>query len=124
MQKRGLTFILSVFLLGFYITIVMYVFFAILHVDTLVNYVIAITFEIIGFALLAFFILGNILAKPIKTGYFVPLIVVTIFYTVLLDIINLALVTSISKTFFMLANMLLLFVYCVVSVPMYVMGKR
>lgn len=124
MGKKSLTAILSSLVVCFYIAIIMYVFFAILHIDTLANFGSAMIFEIIGFVLLAYFILGNIFSKPIKTGYFVPLLMVTIIYTVILDIINLALIFSISHVFFVLSNLIILFVYCLISIPMYIMGRK
>ena len=99
-------------------------FFAVLHIDALANFISAMTFEIIGFCLLTYFVLGNILAKPIKTGYFVPLILVTVVYTIALDVINLACVATMSNVFFVLVNLVLLFIYCLVSIPMYTMGRR
>lgn len=124
MGKKGPTAILSSFVVCFYIAIIMYVFFPILHIDTLANFESAMVFEIIGFVLLVYFILGNIFSKPIKTGYFVPLVMVTIIYTVILDIINLALIISMPHLFFVLTNLIVLFVYCLISISMYIMGRR
>lgn len=124
MGKKSLTAALTTFIIAFYVVIIMYVFFAVLHIDTLVNFISAMTFEIIGFCLLAYFVLGNILAKPIKTGYFVPLIIATIVYTIALDVVNLACVATMSNVFFVLVNLILLFIYCLVAIPMYIMGRR
>jgi hypothetical protein len=124
MGKKGVTVALTAFIIAFYVAIIMYVFFAVLHIDALANFISAMTFEIIGFCLLTYFVLGNILAKPIKTGYFVPLILVTVVYTIALDVINLACVATMSNVFFVLANLVLLFIYCLVSIPMYIMGRR
>lgn len=98
-------------------------FFAVLHVDILANFLSALVFEIIGFILLAYFVLGNILSKSIKTGFFVPLIMVTVIYTIALNIINLVLITLMPTTFFILTNFILLFIFCIISIPMYIMGK-
>jgi hypothetical protein len=124
MGKKGVTVALTTFIIAFYVAIIMYVFFAVLHIHALANFISAMTFEIIGFCLLTYFVLGNILAKPIKTGYFVPLILVTVVYTIALDVINLACVATMSNVFFVLANLVLLFIYCLVSIPMYIMGRR
>jgi hypothetical protein len=124
MGKREVTATLSTLLIAFYVAIIMYVFFAILHIDTLANFETGIAFEIIGFVLLAYFILGNIFSKPIKTGFFVPLILATVVYTVILDVINIACITTMPHSFFILFNFILLFVYCLVSIPMYIMGRR
>jgi len=123
MGKRGLTAVLSSFMIALYIVIILYVFFAVLHVDILANFLSALVFEIIGFILLAYFVLGNILSKSIKTGFFVPLIMVTVIYTIALNIINLVLITLMPTTFFILTNFILLFIFCIISIPMYIMGK-
>lgn len=124
MGKKGLTAILSTIVISFYIAIIMYVFFDILNIDTLANFSAALIFEIIGFCILAYFILGNILKKPIKTGYFVPLIMITVVYTVALDVINLAYVTTMAHEFFVLINLIVLCIYFVIAIPMYIMGRR
>ena len=124
MGKKGLTAILSSGILAFYIFLIMYIFFAILHIDELANFGSAMVFEIIGFFLLVYLVLRNIIFKPIKTGFFVPLIMVTVVYTILLNIINLACVTVMPHAYFVLINFVLLFIYCLVSVPMYIMGGK
>lgn len=126
MWKEGVNLkkLLSCFLGIFYIAIILYIFFAILNINTLENFVSALIFEIIGFCALAFFIFYNIFSKPIKVGYIVPLIMVTIIYTVILDVINIACVASLGHAIFVLIHMVLLFVYCLVSIPMYLMGRR
>ena len=124
MAKKGLATILSAFVLCFYIFIIMYVFFAIMHINTLENFVSAMVFEIIGFGLLFFFIIGSLLTSKIKIGFLVPILLVTVVYTILLDVLNIAFITSMPHVYFVLINLLLLFVYCVITIPMYVMGKN
>lgn len=124
MGKKGLKIILSSFTICFYIAIIMYVFFAILRVDALANFETAMVFEIIGFVLLTYFVLGNIIFKPIKIGFFVPLMVVTVIYTIVLDVVNLALMVTMPHVLFLLTNFCLLFIYCLISTPMYIMGRK
>lgn len=81
-------------------------------------------FEIIGFLALAYFIFCNMFSNPIKVGYFVPLVMTTVIYTIVLDVINIACITSVSSVFFTLIHLVILFVYCLVSIPMYLMGRR
>jgi hypothetical protein len=116
--------ILSSFLWLFYVAIILYVFFAVLHLDTLENFISAMIFEMIGFIALAYLILRNIFLHPIKVGYFVPLLIVTLIYTIVLDIINIAFVTSTGNVIFVLINLVVLFVYFLISIPMYLMGRR
>lgn len=116
--------ILSCFLLIFYITIIFYVFFAVLNINTLENFVPALIFEIIGFLVLAYFVLGNMFSNSIKVGFLIPLLMITVVYTIVLDVINIACITSVGSVFFTLIHLVVLFVYCLVSIPMYLMGKR
>ena len=121
---RKIAAVLSAFVLCFYMAIIMFVFFAVLHIDSLANYESAMVFEIIGFVLLACLVLGNIFSKPIKTGFFVPLIIVAVTYTIILDVINIVLVMTMPHVFFVLTNVILLFFYCLITIPMYIMGRR
>lgn len=116
--------VLSSFLWVFYIAIILYVFFAVLNINTLENFVSALIFEIIGFLALAYFILRNMFSNPVKVGYLVSLVMTTVVYTIILDFINIACITTIGNLYFLLIHLVLLFVYCLISIPMYIMGKR
>ena len=116
--------VLSCFLWVFYLAIILYVFFVVLNINTLENFVPALIFEIIGFLALAYFIFFNMSLASIKVGFFVPLLMTTFIYTIVLDVINIAYITSVDSVFFTLIHLMVLFVYCLVSIPMYLMGKR
>ena len=124
MEKRMMSIALYSMLLLFYAAIVMYVFFAIVHADKLANFQTGMIFEIIGFVLLAYFIIGGIAFSPIKVGFFPALLIITIVYTVILDAVNLVFITTITNPFFVLINLVLLFVYCMVAIPIYIMGRK
>ena len=124
MNGKSTTVGLSLFLVAFYIVIILYVMFEIIGINTLENFGTALSFEITGFILLIYFVMANIWGKKFKTGFYVPLVVATILYTILLDALNMALVSVISHSIFTLLNMVLLFIYGLISVPMYIMGKR
>lgn len=115
---------LSVFLLAFYMAIVMYVFFAVLHIEVLANFGTGMFFEILGFIILSYFVLSNLLSKRVKTGFFVPLIIITVIYTIILDVINMVFIIVMPHTLFVLLNIVLLFVYCLISMPMFIMGQK
>jgi hypothetical protein len=116
--------ILSGFLWVFYVAIILYVFFAVLNINTLENCASALIFEIIGFVILAYCIFYNMCTRPIKVGYFVPVVMTTVVYTIVLDVINIAFITSVSSVIFTLIHLIVLFAYCLVSIPMYLMGRR
>lgn len=123
-KNRGITAIFTIILLAFYITIILFTFFAVLHIDKVNNFATALVFEIIGFVLLVFFILVNIFGSKVKVGYLASLIGTTVFYTVILDVINLGLVRTMPHNLFFLVNLIVLFIYCLISVPIYIMGIK
>lgn len=116
--------ILSTFLWAFYVIIILYVMFGVIHISELDNFIAALLFEAIGFLALGAVILGSIFSTTFKVGYLVPLIMVTVIYTVLLDIVNIAFVARVGSAGFVLIHLILLFFYCLVSIPMYLMGRR
>lgn len=116
--------VLSCSLWVFYVVIILYVFFGVLNINTLENFVLAMIFEIIGFLALAYFIFSNMFSNPIRVGYFVPLVMATVIYTIVLDVINITCITVMSSVFFMLIHLVVLFVYFLVSILMYLMGRR
>ncbi len=124
MEKKKIATALTGVLLLFYMGIISFVFVAILDAFDRDNGIAAMIFEIIGFLFLAVFVLKNIVDRTVKYGYFVPLITVTVIYTVILDYINMVLIDKISNKYFILINLVVLFLYCLVSVPMYLMGRK
>lgn len=112
------------FLWTFYVAVISYVFFAVLHINTLENFAAALIFEIIGFVFLALVLFCNVFSKALKIGYFVPLVVTTVVYTIVLNVVNIVWVSTVSCVLFILIHLVALFVYFIVSVPMYLMGKR
>lgn len=123
MDKKRLTVGLSAFVFALYIVIILYVLFAVLHIQTYTNFIEALIFQIIGFVLLAWCVFGSILSRSIKTGFLIPLITTTILYTILLNILNIWAVMIVSNVFFTLLHFILLLVYCLISIPMYIMGR-
>lgn len=123
-MKKGTIIILSGGLLAFYLVIITYIFFAVLHIETLANFEAGVIFELIGFLLLSYFVLSNLCSKRIKAGFFVSLVMVTVIYTVILDVINMVCIVTMPHSLFVLLNFILLFLYCLISMPMFVMGKR
>lgn len=111
-------------LLVFYIAIIMYVLINIVKISSYENFLCGITFQIIGFILLAFIIIYGLLGKTIKTGFMIPIIIGTIVYTILLDILNITGIILLPNALFFLVHMILLFVYLLIVMPLLVMGKQ
>lgn len=123
-KTKSLICAMAAFLLLFYVVIMMYVFIGVLHINSFENFITGMFFEIIGFLVLMFVVFGSILSKSVKVGYMIPLVMVTVFYTVLLDLLNILGIAVMSFSIFTLLHLILLFGYCFVSIPMYIMGKR
>lgn len=123
-KKKSLTLVMTLFLLCFYMAIVMYVFFAVLHIEALKNFVCAMLFELLGFAFLVGIVISNIVDKSMKTGYFISLLMVTIFYNAILDVINMLFIFMMNNIFFVLVHLVLLFIYCIITVPMFLVGRK
>lgn len=123
-NKKTTTLALSLFLLAFYMLIIMYLFFGVLHIDLLENCFAGMLFQCIGFLILCVLVLGQIVARPIKAGYFAPIVLITAFYTLILDVMNCLAIMLMPTPLFFFLHLLLLFVYCIVTVPMYLMGRK
>lgn len=110
--------------LALYMGIVMYLLFAFLYREGSVNFASAAVFEIISFVPLVYLVISNILSKRIKTGYFVPLVMTAVIYTIVLDVVNIAYTAHMAQPGFILLHLILLFIYCLISMPVFVMGRR
>ena len=122
-MKKSLTIILSVFAIAFYTAILAYIFYAMFPVWFLVNFNSALMFELIGLVFLAFTVMEGVISKSVKVGYFVPRVMITITYVIILHILYIGLVIATPHVFFVLLNLVLLFVYCLLSIPMCIMGR-
>lgn len=123
-NKKGLSLFFASLMLFFYFFIVMFAFFEVLQIDLFENFFTAIIFEIIGFAILSCLIFVKILGKQIKLGYFLPLVIVTVVYTILINLMNFVGITFVPNVLFTLIHLVVLFVYCLLSIPMFIMGLR
>lgn len=125
-QKKSKTLVLSMtgLIVAFYIAITLYILFAIVEIDALENFIAGMIFEFIAFIMLCVVIFGKILLGNFETGYFIPLVMVTIVYVALVNVLNMFLVALIPSVVFVLIHLVLLFVYCFVAVPMFIMGKK
>ena len=124
-KGKLITIALATFMLVFYTVIVEYVLFAVLKIDECKNFAAGMIFETIGILLLFVIVLGNLFQREnIKTGYFVPIVICTIVYTIILDCLNFIGILSMSSVMFFLTQMILLFLFLVIVIPMYIMGKQ
>lgn len=124
MEKKKLTTIMALSFVGLYMVLILYALFVLLHFEILANFATALIFEAVGFILILYFVLTNIINKPLKTGYFVPLIILTAIYTLVLDAINFKYAINMRHELFIFINLIWLFLYCLISIPMYLMGRK
>lgn len=124
MTKKGMTISLILLMFIFYCAIIMYVFFEVQNIDAVDNWIVSLIFEIIGFLFLGGYIIGHVVRGSIKTGYIVPLVFVTIIYTIILNVVNLICIFQVNNHMFVLMNLILLFVYLLISLPMYIIGRK
>ena len=123
MKNRGLVFIFSSLLFAFYIGIILFILFAVVNASRFVNCGVAVAFEAIGFLLLGL-IIYRVIVNPIRVGYAVPLVIATVIYSLTLDVICLLFVSTMPFTLFISLNLILLFLYCLISIPMIVTGRK
>lgn len=90
----------------------------------LVNFPVGICFEVIGWCILFAVLTITSWAKSNKSAYQISLIFTTLIYTVVLDAVNLLLIDKTDNGGFVIPHLILLFVYCLVSIPMVIEGKR
>ncbi len=112
---------MALLLLFFYILIIMYVFFIVIKIYFFPTFAAALLFEGIGVCALAAIILMACGSWRIKASYLISLSVFTVLYIFFLNLLNMLGGVFIQPVFFILLHMGLLFVYCLVSVPMYTM---
>lgn len=105
MKKKGLIIILSVFVIAFYAAILAYIFYAMFPVWFLANFNSALMFELIGLVFLAFTVMEGVISKSVKVGYFVPRVMITITYVIILHMLNIGLVIATPHVFFVLLNL-------------------
>ncbi|MCR4909125.1 MAG: zinc ribbon domain-containing protein [Lachnospiraceae bacterium] len=116
--------ILPAILLVFYLTIFSIITFGIIKFQNHDHFVIALIFELIGFILLALVAVMNMIVNPpVKTGFFAPLTLITLFYTVFLHILNIGLVQLMPSIWGVLLNLILLFVYLTIAGLMVFAGR-
>ena len=108
----------------FYVGIMLYIIFVIRQIKTFPNCNEALLFEAIGFVVGAFVVFTRAFSSKLNIGYYIPIIGITLLYTAALHVLCIVLVGFFYPTTFVLINALLLFMWCVVSIPMILMGRK
>lgn len=123
-SRKHLALFTSFLLFAFYVAIVLFILLKVLDCSACKNFVSGLIFEILGFVILLAVITCNLFGKPLKTGYLIPVIICTVVYTVLLDLLNFAGMLLLPVPLFILFHLILFFLALLIVMPMLVMGKR
>lgn len=118
MKKSVVARFFTFFLVSFYVAIVLYVGFVFFHVNTLDCFNAAMIFMAIGFVFIYLACLGAFR----KSLYELVIIIVSVVYSLALDVLNLYFITKLDKKWFILINLILTFIYLGVIVPVYLTG--
>lgn len=119
------TIVSSAALLVFLFIILSFVWYDVLDLKISSNFMIGMCFWIINcIILILIFPVKMMSARKIEIGFYVPIIMVTIIYTLLLWGLIAFTLTTVEKTFFVLMNLLLLFLYLLIVIPMIINGTN
>lgn len=120
---KTITMLLSLIIFLFYCVIIGYILFQVVNLDEHKNFVCGIIFEGIGILMLLITVIFGIL-KKVKIGFLLPVIVCTVIYTIILNSLNFFAYVAMTSNVFFLVHMVVLFIYLLIVVPMFVMGKQ
>lgn len=109
---------------AFYVAIMLYIMLGMRGIRSYDNFAPAALFEGIGFVIGAFVMFARTFSAKLDIGYYIPVIGVTLIYTVALHVLCVIALGFFSQTFFVLINALLLFAWCAVCLPMVLMGGK
>ncbi len=124
-KKKTMAVMLAAIILVFYTVIIEYISFAVMNIAAYKNFVASMVFQSIGIVLLFIVILGSVAkGKNVKIGFLVPIVICTVIYVAIVNCINFIGVAVMSGTIFVLLHLILLFVYSVIVMPMYIIGKQ
>lgn len=122
MMKRMLGTIVSLFITMFFMGIILYVMMEGMHLPDKETWAGIITFTIIEFIILLGVIgLGKLISRVVGTGLYAAICAMTVFYTILCTALNLILSGG-SAFVIILVNLILLFIYAAVVLPLAVKG--
>ena len=114
--------IASIFLLLFYAGIVGYILFKIVGKDAEANFYTGIVFTSIDIVSLLVLACIQVLKGTIRLGYRVPIYMYSGLHSIALLVLNIFGIPKISNIYFILCNLVLLFLFYIVIIPMIVKG--
>lgn len=124
MKKGKIIFGGGLFIIILYILILVQAYITIYNSNMLMKFGLSITFELINIIIMLSVLTECVLQKTLKFAYAVSGIMVMLLYTVFQNVVNLVSFMEISNNWLILCNIILLFIYSLVSIPLYIMGRR
>lgn len=118
--KRICSFIIVIM----YFAIVIYSLFNVVNITSKDSWLWTIVFEIIGAIIFIFYIIRVMDSKVIKFGYKVSLGLRVIAYNVIVVIQNIFQIRYPNIAVFIMLQLITLFVFFIISMPMYIIGKK
>lgn len=118
--KRICSFIIVIM----YFAIVIYSLFNVVNITSKDSWLWTIVFEIIGAIIFIFYIIRVMDSKVIKFGYKVSLGLSVIAYNVIVVIQNIFQIRYPNIAVFIMLQLITLFVFFIISMPMYIIGKK
>ena len=118
--KRICSFIIVIM----YFAIVIYSLFNVVNITSKDSWLWTIVFEIIGAIIFIFYIIRVMDSKVIKFGYKVSLGLSVIAYNVIVVIQNIFQIRYPNIALFIMLQLITLFVFFIISMPMYIIGKK
>lgn len=107
-----------------YFAIVIYSLFNVVNITSKDSWLWTIVFEIIGAIIFIFYIIRVMDSKVIKFGYKVSLGLSVIAYNVIVVIQNIFQIRYPNIAVFIMLQLITLFVFFIISMPMYIIGKK
>lgn len=107
-----------------YFAIVIYSLFNVVNITSKDSWLWTIVFEIIGAIIFIFYIIRVMDSKVIKFGYKVSLGLSVIAYNVIVAIQNIFQIKYPNIAVFIMLQLITLFVFFIISMPMYIIGRK
>lgn len=122
-MKKSLSTIASLFLCLFFVVIMLFVALGVIDILSYDNGAAALLFSVINFVVLTGVVgFGRNMLKASGVGMYLPLCAASIVYTVIAQIVTLTLFNVLTATWFVLVELLVIFVFFCAAIPMIVIG--
>lgn len=122
-SKAGLKLVLTGLLIVLYMAIAIVSLFVFTDTSN-DNFVVGLIFDIISFVFIFFFVYMNMFTEKMKIGFYIPTVMVTVVYALFLDVFNIFGIMNIGTSKFILSNLIIIFVYLIICIPMFIAGKK